>query len=140
VTPGELPYIDEHALRVAAPRAAVWTALERYVAGWMRQAEGHPLTRVLGTDPPTGFAVAEREPTTRLVLAGRHRFARYELAFELADARGGTTQLRAQTYALFPGPHGRLYRALVIGTRGHVLVTNHLLRAIARLSERPAAV
>jgi hypothetical protein len=33
------------------------------------------------------------------------------------------TRLRAETRAVFPGTPGRLYRAGVIGTRAHVLVT-----------------
>jgi hypothetical protein len=52
--------------------------------------------------------------------------------FELDDDCSGTTRLRAQTYADFPGVRGRIYRALVIGTRGHVLATNHVLRSVKR--------
>jgi hypothetical protein len=44
--------------------------------------------------------------------------------------------LRAKTYAEFPGLRGRIYRALVIGTGAHVLATNHMLRAIQRLSQQ----
>ena len=129
-----LPFIDEHALRVAAPRARVWAALERAVESSLHRAGRHPLARVLGTDPPAGFAVADRVPAERLALAGRHRFARYRLTFLLADAPGESTELRAQTHAAFPGAHGRAYRALVLGTRAHLLVTKRILRAIERLS------
>jgi hypothetical protein len=129
-----LPYVDEHAVRIPVPRDVVWTALERYVASALRSAEGSPLTRILGTEPRAGFEVSERVPAERLALAGRHRFSRYLLVFVLADAADGDTQLRAQTYAVFPGLHGSAYRALVIGTRFHVLATNRLLRAVRRRS------
>jgi hypothetical protein len=131
----ELPYVDEHAVRIAAPRALVWTALQRYVGESLLRADGHPFTRLLGTEPSPGFEVAESDLHQRLVLAGRHRFSRYMLAFELSDMRDGATLVRAQTYAAFPGPAGRLYRALVIGTRAHVVATNHMLRSIRRLSD-----
>jgi hypothetical protein len=132
----ELPYIDEHAIAIAAPRERVWTVLERYVASSLRTVERSPLARVLGTEPRAGFAVAERLPAERLSLAGRHRFSRYALVFELADAADGATRLRALSYATFPGVHGGVYRLLVIGTRFHVLATRHLLRSIGRRAER----
>ena len=128
-----LPYIDEHATRIPATRSRVWEALESYVQALLRANERGPLTTVLGTDPPGGFAVAESVPGERLALRGRHRFARYELAFELAEAEDGfATQLRAQTRAEFPGVRGRIYRALVIGSRGHVVATRYMLRRIAQ--------
>ena len=40
--------------------------------------------------------------------------------------------LRARSYGEFPGLHGRAYRVAVIGTRGHVLATRHLLKAVRR--------
>ena len=65
-------------------------------------------------------------------MAGRHRFSRYRLVFELVDAADDETQLSARTYAEFPGLRGRAYRALVIGTRLHVLATNQILRSVRR--------
>jgi len=130
----ELPYIDEHAARIPVSRDAVWTALQRYAASSLSGEDGSPLARILGTEPRAGFEVLDSVPGERLTLVGRHRFARYMLTFELADATVGATQLRAQSYAAFPGVHGRVYRALVIGTRLHVVATNHLLRSIRRLS------
>jgi hypothetical protein len=65
-------------------------------------------------------------------MAGRHRFSRYRLVFELVDAADNETQLSARTYAEFPGLQGRVYRALVIGTRVHVLATNQILRSVRR--------
>lgn len=81
-------------------------------------------------------ALAERVPPDRLTLVGRHRFARYQLAFDLTDAAEGTTHLRATTHAEFPGLRGRAYRALVIGTRAHLVATTRILRAIRRRALR----
>ncbi|MUM17806.1 DUF2867 domain-containing protein [Mycobacterium sp. CBMA271] len=129
-----LSYIDEHAIRIDAPRAQVWENLRRYADAMLRSAERSPLGALLGTRPRAGFAVNEVEPGQHLSLVGRHRFSRYELVFELGETKDGGTQLRAQTYADFPGLRGRIYRALVIGTRGHVLATNHILRSVKRLT------
>ncbi len=81
-------------------------------------------------DAIPGFRVTEAEPGRRLVLRGRHRFAIYELALLYNG-----TQLSAQTHAAFPGLKGRLYRALVIGSGGHTLITRFLLRRVARRAE-----
>jgi hypothetical protein len=67
-----------------------------------------------------------------VALAGRHRFARYSLTFELDDAGGGITRLRALTHAAFPGVRGQIYKTLVIRSRGHVLATRLILRRVAR--------
>lgn len=140
MTPADhgLPYVDEHAITIPAARERVWTALREYAVTSLRIAPGHPLARLLGTEPPRGFDVAESTPAERLTLVGRHRFSRYLLAFELTDAGDGATLLRARTYAAFPGLGGRVYRGLVIGTRAHAVVTRHLLRAIRRSSLEPA--
>jgi hypothetical protein len=128
----ELPYVDEHAIRIPAPRDVVWAALERYVATSLRIPEGNPLALILGTEPRAGFEVSGSVPGESLDLVGRHRFSTYLLRFELADAPSGTTQLRAQTYAAFPGVGGRVYRALVISMRTHEVATNHVLRSVRR--------
>lgn len=130
----DLPYVDEHAIRIAASRELVWIALQRYVITSLHIAEGNLLARILGTEPRGGFEVSDSVPAERLTLVGRHRFSRYMLAFELTDSAEGTTQLHAQTYAAFPGVRGRIYRALVIGTRAHLIATCHILRSIRRQS------
>lgn len=130
----DLPYLDEHTLTVAAPRERVWTALQQYAATRLRVAPDGLLARALGTEPPAGFEVADSTPHERLALSGRHHFSRYLLVFDLSDAPDGATRLRATSYAAFPGPHGRVYRALVIGTRLHVVATTRILRSVDRLT------
>ena len=93
--------------------------------------EERVLALLLGTDPPSGFEVVEEVPGRLVRLAGRHRFSRYQLLFELDDVPGGTI-LRARSYGEFPGLRGRVYRAAVIGTHGHVLATRHLLKQVQR--------
>jgi len=135
----QLPYIDEHGTDVAAPRDRVWVALNAVLRGEL--SGGTSFARVLGAEPSAatasfdgrpgqtlpGFRVVAADPQRMLVLEGRHRFSRYRLTFILEDQR-----LRAQTHAAFPGLRGRLYRAAVIGTGGHRLVTRRLLRQVAR--------
>ena len=79
-----------------------------------------------------GFHVVRAEQPAELALAGSHRFARYSLTFAIDELDGRRSRLRAITRAEFPGPHGRLYRALVIGTRGHVLAVRSLLASVRK--------
>lgn len=143
--PAPLPYVDEHHVEVAAPSEVVWRAvgacLPRDVAVRIGAA-------VLGTVPRRargdaladggavpGFEVVEAVPGRRLVLGGRHRFSAYSLTFELTD-RGATTRLAAVTHARFPGLHGRAYRAAVIGSGAHRILTRRWLERIRRTAER----
>lgn len=128
----DLPFIDQHAVRIAASREDAWRALEKYVAAFLRRTERGLLTKLLGAVPRAGFEIAERVPPDRLTLVGRHRFARYQLAFDLTEEANDATHLRATTHAEFPGLRGRAYRALVIGTRAHVVATTSILRSIRR--------
>ncbi len=141
-----LPYVDEHRQRVEAPADVVWAALLKVLHREMGGAEG--FARFLGCDPARGtpefdgrpgeavpgFRVAESEPGRRLALRGRHRFSDYELTFVLDGE-----DLRAQTHAAFPGLLGRVYRAAVLGSGGHRVVTRHLLRKVARESAKGSA-
>jgi hypothetical protein len=136
-----LPYIDEHSQRVDAPPDAVWAALAKVLRRVMGGSAS--FARLLGCDPAQGtaeftgrlgeavpgFRVVESEAGRRLALRGRHRFSTYALTFVLDG-----NHLRAQTNAAFPGILGRLYRAAVIGSGAHRLVTRRLLRRIARAS------
>lgn len=127
-----LPYIDQHEVRIPASREVAWKALEQYVAALLRRTERGLFTKLLGAVPRAGFEIAKRAPPDRLTLVGRHRFARYQLAFDLTEAADSGTELRATTHAEFPGFRGRAYRALVIGTRAHIVVTSYILRSIRR--------
>lgn len=147
--PGRLPYVDEHATEVAAAAEPTWAALLRTAertsagtvsAGFARllgcadAAAAGPRPLAVGSAVP-GFHVAALREGEELVLAGRHRFAEYALTFRLEPAGGGT-RVRAETRAAFPGRKGGVYRALVIGTRGHVLATRRILAAVRRRAER----
>jgi hypothetical protein len=128
---GDLPFVDEHRITIEAPPDVVWRGLRSHVERMLAANDGRLFTRLLGTRPSAGFQVAGKVPGQRLELTGRHRFSRYALIFEL-DAEGGQTVLRAQTCARFPGPHGFVYRMLVIGTRAHVVATRGILKSIRR--------
>jgi hypothetical protein len=143
----ELPFIDEHATDVEAPPAATWEALTASSAGAghlptaVAQALGCEQTRVAGSPGAVGstvpgFRVVRAQPPRELALEGRHRFSRYRLTFRVDELAHSRSRLRAETRALFPGLRGSLYRTAVIGTRGHVLATTRILRAIRRRAER----
>ena len=139
----QLPFLDEHREHIDVPADVAWTAL----VGILRRRMGgaRSFARMLGCDPLEatpgfsgrvgetlpGFRVVDSESGRRLVLQGQHRFARYALTF-LIDG----DELRARSEAAFPGIHGRLYRALLMGTGGHRLVTRRLLRHVARAAGR----
>lgn len=129
----DLPFVDEHATVVAGTRDEVWQELERYADRVLARAADGTLSRLLGTDPPGGFRVAEREPGRRLSLVGRHRFSCYRLEFLLDDVDDvdDRTRLRARTLAVFPGPHGQVYKTLVIRSRLHVLAVRRMLRRVS---------
>ncbi|MEY9989861.1 hypothetical protein ABIE67_001893 [Streptomyces sp. V4I8] len=107
----DLPYVDTHTSLVAAKPDAVWRALGETV------------------DRP-GFHVVTAVPAKELALAGSHPFATYALIFRLEEAGAGRTRVRAESRAAFPGPAGRLYRLLVIGTRGHAWAVRRMLRRV----------
>lgn len=145
----ELPLIDRLAVEVAADPEATWSALievltrslesrgsrigSRLLGSSVREATG-PRPLEAGSTLP-GFRVAAVDPPHGLTLDGSHRFARHEMAFEVAGSGSGATELAVVTRAEFPGPVGTLYRAFVIGSGGHVLVTRRLLRAVKREAE-----
>jgi len=150
IDPGLLPYVDEHSTIVESPPGSTWEALQKVVersfeggatprvaglVGCDDRAASGPRPLAVGSTVP-GFHVAGAEPQRELVLVGAHRFSRYALSFRLDDLGGGRTRLRAETRAEFPGLKGSIYRALVIGTRMHVLVTRRLLAAVRVRAER----
>ncbi|BBZ73277.1 DUF2867 domain-containing protein [Mycobacterium paraseoulense] len=121
-----LPYIDEHAITVGANRADTWSALLRVLC----RDPGDPST------VPTGFVLDEARPPVRFALKGRHLFAVYRWVFELEDDAPRRTRVRAATWAAFPGARGKAYRALVIGTGAHRVVTRWTLKRVAAAAER----
>jgi hypothetical protein len=105
---GELPYVDEHAITIAASRSRVWSALQRYTATSLRIPEGSPIARLPGTQPRAGFEVLDSGPAHSLMLAGRHRFVRCRLNVRPDRRRRGghataRPDLRAASWRLWPG-------------------------------------
>ncbi len=149
-TTERLAHVDEHSAMVEAGADATWDALLRVVEGSFSATSTARVARLLGcadVEPSgprplatgssfPGFHVEVAEQARELALVGSHRFSDYALIFRLDDEGDGTTRLRAETRGEFPGLKGRTYRALVIGTRGHVLVTRRLLGAVKRRAER----
>lgn len=147
-----LPYVDEHTRVITARTESAWCALLSVVEGAFSTGGSAKFARALGcvdidadgarplrvgsTCP--GFHVTAAEELVMLALAGRHRFSSYALIFRLDDLGTNGTRLRAETRAEFPGIKGRLYRALVIGTRMHMVVTRSLLAAVERRAESRA--
>lgn len=145
-----LPHVDQHSIEVEADGATTWKALtevvERTTSGGAAPRYAR-LIRCADTEPAgprplavgsafPGFHVATAVPGAELGLAGSHAFSDYALIFRLEDLGEGRTRVRAETRAVFPKLRGRAYRALVIGTRMHVLVTRRLLGAAKRRAER----
>ncbi|WP_063020915.1 hypothetical protein [Nocardia niwae] len=115
-----LSYIDEHARSIDANRDRAWKAVLKVVCH-----DPHEPTA------PTGFAFESVVEPSRLALRGQHWFSKYALIFELDEQGPSRTRVRARSYGDFPGLHGRIYRALVVGTGGHRLVVRRMLRRIA---------
>jgi hypothetical protein len=135
-----LPHVDEHSASVDRGPEETWEALQRVLSGGAARP-ARLLTALLDTadrdaEPLLGFHVARSEPPRLLDLEGEHRFARYRLRFELEPIGPDRTRITAVTDADFPGAAGTAYRALVIGTRGHVLAVRRLLGAVANAARR----
>jgi hypothetical protein len=143
-----LPPIDEHGTLILAPVPRAWEALLEIAARSFSRGASERIARLLGcahvraegeidrigsTIP--GFIVARVVEPAVLALEGEHRFARYALIFRLEPTRDENSLLRAETRAEFPGLRGGVYKALVIGTRGHVLAVNRILNAVRRRAE-----
>lgn len=148
-TAAALPHVDEHSLAIDAGPEATWRALLRVAEGSFASPLATRFARLVGCADTeasgprplaagsafAGFHVESAEPLQELTLAGSHRFSNYALIFRL-EGRGSGILLRAETRAEFPGAQGGVYRALVIGTRGHVLATRRVLSAVKRRAER----
>lgn len=145
-----LPHIDEHSLVVEASPEIVWEAQLKVVESSFGSAATGRTARLLGCIDTVasgprplatgsalpGFHIEAAERPRELALVGGHRFSDYALIFRLDEQPGERTLIRAETRAVFPGFKGSVYRAMVIGTRGHVLVTRRLLGAMKQRAER----
>lgn len=116
-----LSYIDEHATEVDANRDRTWKALLAVVC-----KDPHDPATV-----PSGFVLDTAEEPARFAMHGQHWFSRYELVFDLEDRGENRTRVRATSRADFPGLHGKIYRALVVGSGGHAFVVRRMLGRIA---------
>jgi hypothetical protein len=148
----EPPFLDEHATIIAADVDRVWPVLLETVARSFSRTGMSTYARVVGSDdrrasgPRTltegstlpGFRVVRAVPGAELALAGWHRFSSYRLPFRLEPVDPGRCRLRAESCAAFPGVPGRVYRLLVVGSRGHVLAVRRLLAAVRHRAERAA--
>lgn len=148
-----LPFLDEHVTVIAAPVDDVWRVLSetfersfsrrgasgyaRLVGAADRTASG-PRPLAVGSTLP-GFRVVDAVVGRRLALQGRHRFSTYALTFRLEPEDLAQTRLRAESRAVFPGVTGGVYRALVVGTGGHVLGMRRLLSAVRDRCDRNAS-
>jgi uncharacterized protein YndB with AHSA1/START domain len=139
-----LPYIDTHRTELQAQPAEVWSALVASLRRDLGSAPPAMFVRVWRLEPAQrrgardalepgdalpGFEVAEAAPPRRLAFTGHHRFSSYALTFTLEPIDGGT-RLGAETRAAFPGILGFGYRAAVIGTRMHRVMTRRMLRRV----------
>ena len=147
---GNLPHVDEHSVAIGAAPLVVWDATLSIVEQSFASSPTAVVARALGCRDVhacgprplavgsafPGFHVVAADAPRELELAGCHRFSSYALIFRLDELVNGRVQLRAETRAEFPGVLGRIYRAMVIGTGGHVLGVKRLLAAAKRWAER----
>jgi len=144
-----LPHIDQHSVSITAPADVVWRSLLDVVCGMAAGRAKAPFVRVLGCaqtehrgepgrigSTVPGFIVTRAVPPAVLALMGEHRFSRYALIFRIDETPAGPVDLNAETRAEFPGSRGRAYKALVIGTRGHVVATKSILRSVRQRAEK----
>jgi hypothetical protein len=148
----ELPYLDEHTTVIAATVDQVWAGLletldrafSRSGAARYARAVGCADVGVAGPRPldegssMPGFEVVTAVPPSLLVLAGRHRFSTYGLTFRIEALGERRSRLRAESRATFPALAGRVYRTLVVGTRGHVVIMRRVLSSVRRAAELAA--
>jgi ketosteroid isomerase-like protein len=147
-----LPHIDEHSIEISARPDRVWEGLVATLPGSVgggraargakilgcehTEANGEP--SVIGSTLP-GFVVSRSVRPSTLVLLGQHRFSLYAFAFFIDELPAGRSRLRAETRAEFPGARGRLYKTLVIGSRGHRVLVRRILGAVKRRAEGSGA-
>jgi hypothetical protein len=112
----------------------VFTSLERIGSRIGTDRVFRRYARLVGTEDAGAFHVVRAERPGLVVLAGSHRFSRYELVFRIEPATGGSV-MHAETRATFLGLGGSLYRAAVIGSGGHRVAMRFLLWSLKRRIE-----
>lgn len=132
-----------------APPAAVWNALldacpRPHGAGVLKlwavlwgadpPASNGLAAHVIGAERP-GLVVREVVAPATWAVAGRHRFARYQVVFRIEPAGGTGSRLTIETYAAFRGRAGRLYRHATVGLGPHTFVVRGLLGYLRRRAE-----
>jgi Polyketide cyclase / dehydrase and lipid transport len=142
----QLPYIDEQVRRIDGSPDQVWRALlstVRLIGAWLpgpviwawglqpSERTGEWRSQVAVGDTIVGFGAVEVSAPRVLALRGAHRFARYELRFEITGDQPGSSVLHAHSSALFVGPLGLAYRGLVVRTGGHRIAVRALLGQVA---------
>ncbi len=147
-----LPFLDAWSIDIEASPRVVWDTILAAVPGagpspvlrgwacvWGAEpsASNGLASHVLGAERP-GFTVCEVVPPGTYALAGRHRFARYQVVFRIDKLEVGRSRLTAETFATFPGRAGRLYRMFVMDARLHALVMWSMVRRLRRRAERSA--
>lgn len=144
----ELPAIDEHYIEVEAPAEAAYAALFptlesalgskfshsycEHVGAAETEAHGD-LHHPGGTLP--GFTVIRAIAPVMLALTGEHKYAKYAVVFRIDLLPGQRSRVRLETRAQFAPGKGRLYKAAVLSTRGHIIIVNRMLRSIKRRAE-----
>ena len=144
----KLPPIDEHYIDVEAPAeatfAALFPTLESALGGKFAhsycerigamETEAHgDLHHPGGTLPR--FTVTRAIAPVMLAMTGEHRYAKYAVVFRIDLLPGQRSRVRLETRADFCSGRGKLYKAAVLGTRGHILIVNRMLRSIKRRAE-----
>jgi hypothetical protein len=143
-----LPCIDEHEISLNVPTPVAWTAVVAVFArltarpAWRAFAKAirckpdHAVgTAITVGEAVPGFLVARCEAPTEWALEGEHLFSRYALTFRVTPVDGEHCRVVAHSSAEFPGLHGKVYRAMVIGTGGHAIGVRGILRSIRNEAE-----
>lgn len=144
----QLPPIDEHAIEVDAPAEVAWDALFPVLRHVLDRPRARRYAERVNADVTVargdlshpggmlpGFTVIRAIQPVMLALAGRHRYAQYAMVFRIDLLPGQRSRVRIESRAEFVGRRGRLYRAGVVSTRGHVLFVSRMLRAVRRRAE-----
>jgi hypothetical protein len=144
-----LPFVDEHSVAIVATADETWEAMLATVSESVSNRPGPRIARLLGCSQTErrgrpgaigstlpGFVVTRSIRPAVLALMGEHRFARYALILRIAETPLEPVVFSAETRAEFPGRRGVAYRRLVIGSRGHWVAIQGMLRAVRRRAEQ----